>query len=231
MLKKILILVFFICCNAAWAAYDGLWFLGFNLERDIFKNEQNKELRFYLAQHIDRELICREVFSDEKIADSFVYPIANYNPKNELRNLLAKKVNYTKVRPLILLHSDGLKTCQAANMIVRQLASANIEVVLKKVDLSKHNSWEEALLKKDYDLFLMGFKAEYMQDIDSFLIPLYTSSGYANFMNYSNPVIDKQMANFTNTSSMGRQTVLNLINKNISDDLPLLPFFYIERIN
>jgi ABC-type oligopeptide transport system substrate-binding subunit len=230
MLKKLIIFILFFGLLVAGNKYDGIWFMGFNLKRDIFHADSGRKLRIYLAQNIDRPVICKEVFFTEEPATGYVYPLLDYLPQDELSKLLAEKIEQGPIRPLILLHSDGLKTCRVAELIAGQLASKNIQVILRKVDNSKYDNWEDALKKNDYDLFLMGFKAEYPQEVDTFLRALYGSGGYANFMNYSNPVIDKQLAEWAKTTPTTRPTILKMLNKNISLDLPLLPIFYIEKM-
>lgn len=230
MLKKLIIFILFFDLLLAGNNYDGIWFVGFNLKRDVFHADSGRKLRIYLAQNIDRQKIGKEVFLTEKPATGYIYPLADYLPQDELAKLLAEKNKQEPIRPLILLHSDGIKTCRTAELIAGQLASKNIQVILRKVDNSKYENWEEALKKNNYDLFLMGFKAEFQQDVDTFLRALYGTGGYANFMNYSNPVIDKQLAEWAKTTPASRPTILKMLNKNISLDLPLLPIFYIEKM-
>lgn len=231
-MKKYFLIILFIFSFLFANVYDGLWFMGFNLDRDVFKGEQGKVNRLYVAAGLDLDKIQREVFPEEKIARSFIYPVSEYNQELITGNIQFKsgKKNL-KLRTIVLLHSDGIKSQKAAQLIAGQLASQNIKVKLQKIDNTKYNSWEEALKSKDYDLFLMGFKADYQKSVITFLLPLYGSNGYANFMGYKNPVVDKLLKEIDANSHTANETVLKLLDKNLNNDLPLLPIFYIEQIN
>jgi len=234
MFKKVLFLFLFLLGSLCAANYDGVWFLGFNLDKEIFQGENGRNNRIYLSQVIDRQVICKKIFPDEKLAESTIYPLEEYAPINALADVLTKPITpEAKLigSQLILMHTDGIKTCQAAQLIAAELASKNINVILRKIDTSKYDNWEKALLKKDYDLFLMGFKSEYKKDIDTYLLPLFSSSGYANFMGYHNPVVDRQLTELAKTSANGKTTVYKLLDKSIAADLPILPIFYIEEMH
>ena len=77
MLKKIIVLILLFGLLLAGNNFDGLWFLGFNLKRDVFRADSGRRLRIYLAQSIDRAEICKEVFLTEEPANSYIYPLAD----------------------------------------------------------------------------------------------------------------------------------------------------------
>jgi ABC-type oligopeptide transport system substrate-binding subunit len=121
-----------------------------------------------------------------------------------------------------------VKTRKIAEILKKNLARLGIEMIAKETRMDA--SWEKALRSDDYDLFLMGFKADYAGTEETFLEPLFSSSGYANFMKYRNKEVDQLLGELKQTGSAARAGLLKTLNNLIYQDLPVIPIFYIEKI-
>jgi ABC-type oligopeptide transport system substrate-binding subunit len=104
--------------------------------------------------------------------------------------------------------------------------------------------WVKALQSGNYDLYLMGYKADLdallstteattTDDSATFLTALFQSQGDANFSRYNNPQVDKllvQLAGVNPALKEERDKKLRQINRQLVKDLPIIGLFYIERL-
>jgi len=148
--------------------YDGIWFLGLNLDKPIFKKVEARRA-FGLA--INRQIIVRKIMSEEATPNGVIPPgMAGYDASFEgfsydvaeakrLMNQAGVGMDDPRLKNLVLLHTDGVKTVAIAEQISRDLQSIGAKVILKQVSYSDQSRWLAELKSEKYDLFLMGYKA------------------------------------------------------------------------
>jgi len=143
--------------------YDGLWFLGFNLHKDIFSDVSVRQAVNYA---IDRQQIATKIISDETTPNGVIPPgMLGYDPKLADYGYNVKKAKALfkdagfKGATLSLLHTDGLKTIEIAKLIRKNLATVGIKVILKQVPYSDQEKWNAELQSGRHHMFLMGYKA------------------------------------------------------------------------
>ncbi len=230
--------------------YDGLWFMGFNLHKDIFGDKNGPLVRkaFYFA--IDRAYIAKKIMGDTTLptgvipkgmegfeAEAKGYP---YNVKEAKR--LMQKAGYSlkdaRLKNLSLLHTDGQKTIEIAKFIQRALAGIGIKLDLIQVKYEAQDKWLMELESGRYHLFLMGKKEFALKegtrpDTASLLRSLFHSQGDANFTFYHNARVDSLLDELEvlgqNLTGL-RQEKLKEINRIIMSDPPVVNLFYITRL-
>ena len=147
--------------------YDGVWFLGLNLDKEIFKKV---EVRRAFSHAIDRLTIIQTIVSEEVVPKGVIPPgMAGYDASLEgyaydvgLAKQLMKQagvgMNDPRLKNMVLLHTDGVKTVAIAEQISRDLQKIGAKVILKQVSYSDQSRWYFELKSEKYDLFLMGYK-------------------------------------------------------------------------
>jgi len=257
---KAVFLSFVICslviCHSSPAlavAYDGIWFLGFNLQKPPF---DNLKVRQAAAHTISLSYIAANIFAETNPTTSYVPPgMLGYDEtlKPFKRNVkyaktLMKRAKYSLNNPLLknisLLHTDGVKTTMAAQRIQKDLKQIGINVTLVQMNYWDEAGWSRELESKKHQLFLMGYKAEidklFTQEAIAaetnsagLLGPLFKTAGEANLTGYSNPTVDMlldQAAVIAPTMRTERELKFREINRLVYKDLPLLVLFYIEKL-
>jgi ABC-type transport system substrate-binding protein len=228
-MKKTLIFVLFtvtlLLCSAAIALdYDGLWFMGFNLNKDVFGDSNGKFVRQAVNYAIDRQYICTAIMGDNNTPTTVLPPgmggrddsIKGYPYDTAKAKALMKKAGYSmsdkRLKNVALLHTDGDKTVEIAKAIKNYLISVGISLKLKKIDYEDQEGWDNALSGGRNHLFLMGYKAPdpydeatvEAHDAGGFLTDLFHSTGSANFFFLRDKTLD------------------GLIDKNLAKDASLL---------
>jgi len=239
---------------AAAKEYDGIWFMGFNLNHDILKN---REVRLAINSALNKDYIARNIASAEVIPISII-PVGmlGYDPDLEERpfdykysKLLMKKAGYPindqRIKKLSLLHTDWLKTIAIAEEIQSNLRNIGIKVDLVEVSYQNETKWIEELTSGKHDFFLMGYKAGIEQllatseadsiQIDSYDLvkPVFKTQGGVNFTGYSNAEVDKlldQLSGINLALKEDRNKKLKQINDILYEDLPVVVFFYIDKL-
>jgi len=206
MMKRILnglIAVFLIglCATAMAAEYDGLWFMGFNLNKDVFGNDTGKLVRQAVNYAVDRDFISSRIIGDLNTPTTVLPPgmdgqdgsIKGYPYDLAKAKALMKKAGYSmkdkRLKGLVLLHTDGDKTIKIAKAIKDYLSFIGIGIKLKQMDYEDQQAWDNALSSGKHHLFLMGYKAHDAFDgeqkgsrsASAFLNDLFHSKGSANF--------------------------------------------------
>jgi len=172
-LFRISILVFiFILGSTSLASakeYDGLWFMGFNLHKDIFSDVR---VRQAINHAIDRKYIAQKIMSEEVVPNGVIPPgMSGYDPQlkgYDYDVARAKKLLKAAQYPggkLTLLHTDGVKTISIARSIKKNLAVVGVEVSLKQVEYSDQEKWQKELGSGRHHLFLMGYKVGRLDNI------------------------------------------------------------------
>jgi len=137
---KIFVVSFLLIVSAFAEAkdYDGLFFLGFNLHKDVFND---KNVRYAINYAIDRKYTAKDIVSEEVVPTGVIPPgMSGFDPTFEgfsydprkAKKLLKKPLNIS----LVLLHTDGIKTVKVAEKIVKDLAAVGIKVKPRQVDYS-----------------------------------------------------------------------------------------------
>jgi len=243
-----LILVFaIIICFSSFAEakeYDGLFFMGLNLHKDVFNN---KNVRYAINYAIDRKYIIKDIISEEVIPTGVIPPgMSGYEPTFEGFSYNPKKAKKLLKKPLnielVLLHTDGVKTIRIAEKIVKDLKALGIKVKTKQVDYSDQDKWENELKSGRHHLFLMGYKAGFVGASDEataevetydLMAPLFTSDGSANFTYYDNQRVDNLLGQVAATDKAVRglrDAKLSEVNRIIMKDAPTVNLFYIPKL-
>ncbi len=215
-------------------AYDGVWFLGFNLKRPV---TSSLKFRQAVSHALNRQ-------SEEPIPGGVIPPGMNgsdpdlkpykYNPKYAQQ--LMK--NLPGAKNLVLLHTDGIKTIAIAKRIQKDLKQLGLKLQLEQVPYSEEEKWAEKLAAGKFDLFLMGYKAggltpSDLTDTDDLLDPLFKANGEANFMGYVNTTVgdlSEQISGLDITMKVERGDLFRKINRTIYKDIPVIGLFYIEKL-
>jgi len=234
--------------------YDGLWFLGFNMKKDIFNGTKGKLLRQAFNYAIDRRYICKNIIGDDNIPTGVIpmgMPGSNtdiegysYSPAEAVK--LLRQAGYSRrdkrLNGLLLIHTNGTKTVQIAQLIKKDLSSVGIEVKLKNIDYEEEDSWENELMEKKEHLFLMGYKSS-MQPFENknddisrteqFLRDLFYSSGEANMGSLKNKGLDAIIDTISATASSEPELKLKLLekaNRVMTNDPVTVNLFYIKEL-
>jgi peptide/nickel transport system substrate-binding protein len=247
------ILFFGFYSSASAKEYDGIWFLGFNLEKPPF---DNLKVRQAVAHCLDKDYISVNIMEEESAPVSIVPPgMDGYDPalkpykKNvKFAKTLLKRAKYSPADPrlknLRLLHTDGVKTIEIAKKVQQDLKQIGIKLNLVQVSYRDEEKWDRELRSGQNQLFLMGYKAESRslftdeasaQAADSYrlLEPLFKSGAEANFTGYSDPKVDMlldQISVIGTSFLTERETKLKEINRALYKELPLIVLFYIEKL-
>lgn len=191
----------FLCGSAFAVDYDGLWFMGFNLNKDVFGDSNGKLVRQAINYAIDRQHICRGIMGDSNTPTTVLSAgmeghddsVKGYQYSPTKAKALLKKAGYSmkdkRLKGLVLLHTDGDKTIAIARSIKNYLASIGISLKLKQMPYEDQDGWDNALSGGRNHLFLMGYKAPdpfdsgtgEARDAQGFLTDLFSSGGSANF--------------------------------------------------
>ncbi|MFH1386857.1 MAG: ABC transporter substrate-binding protein [bacterium] len=221
-------------------AYDGVWFLGFNVKRPPFNQ---LAVRQAVAHSIDKDYIASKIIGDEQIPAGFIPPgmlgsdptLKPYKTNLAFAKKLIKKAKLTN-KKISLLHTDGVKTLEIAKKISSDLKALGFTVTLVQVSFRDEKKWAELLASKNYPLFLMGYKADETEgtpDTATLLGPLFKSRGDANFSGYGYAKTDKlfsQISLVPLSSAKEREMTLKKIGQILYRDLPGLVLFYIEKL-
>lgn len=240
----IVCLLLMICSLAEAKDYDGLFFLGLNLHKDVFND---KNIRYAINYAIDRKYIAREIMSEEVVPTGVIPPgLSGYEASPEGFSYDPVKAKKLLKKPLgmelLLLHTDGVKTLLMAQKIKKDLAAVGIKVKTQSVDYSDQRKWEGELRSGRQHLFLMGYKADFYKiteevnaktDTLDLIEPLFSSDGTANFTYYDNRRVDgllDQVAELDRAVSSVRDGKLAEINRAIMKDAPTVNLFYIPKL-
>ena len=205
-------------CSAAFALeYDGLWFMGFNLNKDVFGDSNGKLVRQAVNHAVDRQHICAEIMGDKNTPTTVLPPgmeghddsVKGFPYSPAKAKALLKKAGYSmkdkRLKGIVLLHTDGEKTIAIARSIKNYLTSVGIDLRLKQMPYEDQDGWDNALSGGRNHLFLMGYKAPDPFDAGTgearaaqgFLTDLFSSGGSANFFflrdNKLDDLIDRNM--------------------------------------
>ena len=150
--------------------YDGLWFLGFNMHKDIFGNDSGLSVRKAFNLAIDRAWIAKNIVHDDVVPNGPTPPgmlgydadLKDYPYDLSKAKALMASAGYPtsdkRLKTLMLLHTDGEKTVEIAKWIKRYLINLGVDLKLVQVKYSDYDAWEKELSSGKYHMFLMGYK-------------------------------------------------------------------------
>jgi peptide/nickel transport system substrate-binding protein len=241
---------FLLFTSSAYAKdFDGIWFLGFNLQKPPF---DDLRVRQAVAHSLDLNYISSQIMSEESGASFIPASMLGNDPslpayKNNVQyaKLLIKRAKYAakdkRLQHLTLLHTDGVRTIAIAKQIQSELKALGISLDLVQVNYRDEAKWASELRSGKHQLFLMGYKADTEEvsadnsapESVALLEPLFKTGGSANFTGYSSPSVDMildQLSVISPTMSKEREIKLKEINKTLYKDLPAVVLFYIEKL-
>jgi oligopeptide transport system substrate-binding protein len=233
--------------------YDGIWFLGFNVQKAPFNNPK---VRQAVAHALNREYITRTIISDEAVPASFIPPgmpgfdpeLKPYKFNLKFAKTLLKRAKYTpdnsQPKTIALLHTDGVKTVAIARRIAADLKQLGLRVDSVQVSYRDQERWDRELASGKYPLYLLGYKADINElftnevnaavpDSGRLLSPLFRQGGEANFGGYSDPTLNMyfdQLSVINPAMAGERESKLREINRTLYKQLPAVVLFYIEKL-
>lgn len=221
-----------------------LYFIGFNLQREIFKD---KNVRLAFAHLVNREELNKKFFDNmQLLATSPVYvksnqapdvkPIA-YDPKKaqeilakagwkdeDKNGILEKTINGKKEElkfTWIYANKDAEKWW---TIIKEDLKKAGIEVELK---YQEWNSFTKAIDDRAFDMISMGWGGgDVEQDPKQIWHSSSTGKGGSNYVNYKNSEVDKMIDEArAELDSKKRSALFKKVYTIIAEDVPYVFLF------
>ena len=232
--------------------YDGIWFLGYNLQSELLGSPN---VRRAISNALDKTYIAHTIVSDEVVPESVIPPtMIGYDAEMEPSSFdisQAKKLmreagfamDDKRIKELSLMHTDGIKTIAIAKRIQQDLKSIGMKVNLHEIDYMSQEAWIGELTSGKHDFFLMGYKAGIEEmfispeasNIDSYSLvrPLFETKGSVNFTGFSDKNVDKllnQLSGINLALKTERHSKLKEINQILVENRPIEVLFYIEKI-
>jgi ABC-type transport system substrate-binding protein len=157
-------------CFASAKQYDGVWFLGFNLKKDIFSGDNGKLVRQAVTMAVDRTRIATKIVGDDTVPVNIIPPgmegylsLESYPHDYRQAKTIMKRAGYTiadkRLKAITLLHTDGEKTKQIVDEIKIDLINLGFDITTTQLSYSDTKTWQKELASGKYDLFVMGYKA------------------------------------------------------------------------
>ncbi|MBU0630954.1 MAG: hypothetical protein KKC80_08630 [Candidatus Margulisbacteria bacterium] len=234
------------------SGYDGIFFLGFNMEKEPFNSVY---VRQAVAHAVNLKTIVN--LASAEVTPGSVIPPGMAGYQKELlpysfdlkqAKVLMRRGKYLPVNPKLkkisLLHTDGVKTIAIAKEIQNNLRAIGIKANLVQVKYQNELKWNEELLSRRHHLYLFGYKADLMASLSQeaapdvadtykLLDPLFHSKGAVNLNGFNNSTVDMlldQVSVIGYTYQMERNIKLKEVNKVLYQELPALVLFYIPKL-
>lgn len=204
---------------------NNIFFLGFNLKKEIIKNSNFRKAILF---SLNRKKIVNTLNRTNAIVANGPLPIGIFDSENlvnqEDYNLeISKKLlqmignNIPKLKLIGYLYSP--RTLVFFDIIVNHLNQVGIEIEKKY-----YNEWEDfsnAKKNENYDLILDGWTADILGDSYFFLYNLFCSNSNFNVFQYMNEKIDKLLEDAVRTFDKDkRHKMYEEINNIIIEDIP-----------
>jgi ABC-type transport system substrate-binding protein len=157
--------------------YDGIWFLGFNMHKDIFSGENGALVRRAFNLAVDRDWIVKNIVGDNVTPTSAIPPgMSGYDPDfigfsqdipaaKELMRQAGYPTSDERLKELSLLHTNGEMTIEIAKWVKRYLIKLGVDLKLVEVNYSDSEKWEQELSSGKHHMFFMGYKASLFEQI------------------------------------------------------------------
>lgn len=215
-------------CNRAPYSSNYFEYLGFNNNKEMFKNQA---VRQAIAYSIDREQILSGIYMNN-LEDSLtpVNPTAymsskeslpryDYSPDEALKTLWNAGLSPYNYTFSILVNSDNSARVETANIIADSLNSLGMKVTVNPKPFAEYT----ALLNSDeFDVFLGGTNLRCGFDLRPLLLSSSVYSG-TNYVNFSDAKMDTLLnAYLTTINEDQRKLALREVERYISIQLPLI---------
>lgn len=150
--------------------YDGVWFLGFNMNKKLFGDEDGRVVRQAFSMAVNRGEIGK-IIGDETVPIGIIPPgMEGYDPNlkgypydTALAKKMMRSAGYSlsdkRLKTLTILHTDGKKTKEIVDQIKRDLVNIGVDLYRIEVSYADSETWKKSLSSGKYDLFVMGYKA------------------------------------------------------------------------
>ncbi len=228
--------------------YDGIWFLGFNMKKELFSGNGGRSLRQAVNHAINRSYICKEMIGDDNVPTGIFPPglpgrdptIKGYSYSRErARNMIG--ASGKRLKTIVLLHTDGQKTVSVARAIKRDLSSAGIDISLRQISYEEDDTWERELSAGSAHMFLMGYKVppqpfernDPQSRSEKLLYELFHSKGEANMFFLKNQEIDAIIDMISATPSKEaalKERLMNKADRMLFYDPVTVNLFYIREL-
>jgi len=259
LLSAVLLLVLlFSCAKAQEQTYDGLWFMGFNTNKDVFGDSKSRNVRKAFNLAINRVHVCKDIVGDVNVPAGVIPlwcegsdpPVKGYEFSPSKARTLLKKAGYRnndiRLRDLVLVHTDGVLTRSIAGIIRQDLKDIGIRIKLKEIPYANPGEWEDALASGKYHLFLMGYKylagskdtAASLEAIEgafntsAYLRSLFSSGGEANMFFFRDKMTDQTLEYIDmvpSSEAAFRRKKLADLNYRLQENPVTVNLFYIKK--
>ena len=169
----LLVIVSLVIGNCAFAdvkAYDGVWFLGFNMKSPLFGGDNGKVVRQAVAIAVDRTKISKKIMGDDNVPANIIPPNMegyssldayphDYRQAKQMMKSAGYPLNDKRIKGITLLHTDGEKTKEIVDEIKMDLINLGFDIQTTEIKYSDTAKWQKALSSGKYDMFVMGYKA------------------------------------------------------------------------
>jgi len=219
--------------NFLFAPQPGIYYFGFNMTKEPFKN--NKKLRQAMNYAIDRERM------NDLVMEGLFMPAAGVLPPSMPgfnKNLKGYDYNPEKAKQLLAEagYPNGLEVTMQVNQSARnkavaeaaqaQLAEIGVKMNIKIVDWGVHL---DMLDRGECEMYRMGWVVDYL-DPDNFLYVNLNSKNLGikgNYSNYKNDEVDKLLNEARVISDQKKRIEMyQKAEEIIVDDAPWLFLFY-----
>ncbi|WP_250278239.1 ABC transporter substrate-binding protein [[Clostridium] colinum] len=211
-------------------------YLGFNFEKDIFKN---LELRKAIAYSIPKDEIINNIYLGN--GQKTLSPI---NPKSFLAykelekydysmqksiealgkaNLTKEQINFT-----LLVNEENKERTETAELMQKRLnqVGLNIEIIKKPFE-----EYKKDLEDGNFDMFLAGIDFGIVPNFQSFLMSSGTGEGGINYQNFTDATMDFLIGEmYIATSEEKFMNACVNMQKYFSEQLPVVGIFFKEQI-
>lgn len=203
--------------------------IGFQTMQINNKNISDPRVRQAILYALDRQLIVKQLLKGKgEVVDGPYTSVSPYLDKNikvasqniEKAKQLLKEAGWDSNKTLSLVVPTGnIVREQSANIIQQNLEAAGFKVKVTKYDFP-------TIMQKgragDFDLLLIGFTFTLDPDVSS----LYGTGGAYNFMKYSNPDMDKLLAQGkAEADTAKRHEIYNQVQSILEKDVPVITLY------
>lgn len=200
--------LFVICHSFSYAKeYDGVWFLGFNTNKDIFGDDNGKVVRQAVLIAIDRNKIANKIIKDDVTPIGVIPPgMEGYDASLEayphdlgVAKKMMRSAGYPlsdiRLKTISFLHTDGERTIQIVNQIKIDLINLGFDIQTTVVPYANNALWQKELASGKYHMYVMGYKSGNLGQI---FIADQKTGLFHNFTCPNSPTNEADIAYFNN---------------------------------
>lgn len=218
-------------------------FIGFNFRKSLF---QDKALRQAVAYALPKKTLMDSVYLQHAVLTntpispkSWLYEenVALYEYKPEMAETFLKNSGWTdenkdgrlerstngiteQLKATILVNTENTARRQIASKLEEELEAIGFEIT---IDTQPFETYQEKLLKGDFDLVIGGWDFSEVTD----LAPFFQTGGSLNYIGYANPELD-ELLTAARTAVGDGPTLLaySSLQKKIAEELPYISIAY-----